>query len=237
MPQAVIFVIIAVITASLQHWNSCRLFNGKSLSSIIRNPICQPRSGYAAHKWDIYAKISSIKNRDGSLFLGRYRACLIEKDNYLIQVSRYIHLNPVIDKICKLLQDYYWSSYRYFLGLEQPPPWLKLTDTLQFFGNDSQELQYQQFVENEIDNIESTKKITNSSILGSKVFIQIVTKRFFQKAHQVPEIPTHKQLPLFPSFEQIQTAVANYFNITNEELVNSKPKITNFPKHYTFRLH
>ncbi len=60
-------------------------------------------------------------NKDGPLFRGRYNACLIEADDYLIQVSRYIHLNPVEAKICQKPQDYCWSSYRFFLGLDQSP--------------------------------------------------------------------------------------------------------------------
>lgn len=40
-------------------------------------------------------RFNHYTNRDGPLFRGRYKAILIEKDSYLTQVSRYIHLNPV----------------------------------------------------------------------------------------------------------------------------------------------
>ncbi len=87
-------------------------------------------------------RYNQLMKKDGSLFRGRYKACLIEADNYLIQVSRYIHLNPVKAKICKKPQDYCWSSYRFFLGLDQSPVWLQLTETLQFFGDMDQKNKY-----------------------------------------------------------------------------------------------
>jgi putative transposase len=49
--------------------------------------------------------------RSGHVFEQRYRALLVDKDNYLLQVSRYIHRNPVEAKLVERPQDYRWSSY------------------------------------------------------------------------------------------------------------------------------
>ena len=49
--------------------------------------------------------------RSGHVFEQRYKALLVDKDNYLLQVSRYIHLNPVGARIVDRAQDYRWSSY------------------------------------------------------------------------------------------------------------------------------
>src|SRR5262245_55167178 len=51
----------------------------------------------------------------GHVFEQRYKAFLVDKDNYLLQVSRYIHLNPVAAHIVERPQDYRWSSYRGYL--------------------------------------------------------------------------------------------------------------------------
>ena len=53
------------------------------------------------------------RKRVGHLFQGRYKAILIEADAYLLELSRYIHLNPVKAKIVSRLEDYPWSSYLY----------------------------------------------------------------------------------------------------------------------------
>ena len=183
-------------------------------------------------------RYNQLMNKDGSLFRGRYKACTIEADNYLVQVSRYIHLNPVKAKLCKNPQDYCWSSYRFFLGLDQSPYWLKLTDTLQYFGDTDHKNQYRDFVEADIgtEEHELIKKIKESPIIGTDNFIKYITENFFRKSHQVSEIPMHKKLPIIPSLQHIENGIRNYFNVTKEELLKSKPKITNLPKLITLYL-
>ena len=54
-----------------------------------------------------------IKKTDGSLFRGRYKALIVDADAYLLQLTRYIHRNPIDTKrpMVDELQDYPWSSY------------------------------------------------------------------------------------------------------------------------------
>ncbi|MBA3065530.1 transposase [bacterium] len=54
--------------------------------------------------------------RTGHVFQGRYKALLVDKDNYLLRLSRYIHLNPVRAKMVKSPQDYIWSSFAEYSG-------------------------------------------------------------------------------------------------------------------------
>lgn len=54
----------------------------------------------------------------GHLFQGRYRAILCDKNNYLLSLIRYIHLNPIRAGIVKNPSEYKWSSHREYLGLE-----------------------------------------------------------------------------------------------------------------------
>lgn len=66
-----------------------------------------------------YAQWHNRKYRQsGHLFQGRYRAILCDKDSYLLELTRYIHLNPVRARIVKEPQLYPWSSYRAYLGRE-----------------------------------------------------------------------------------------------------------------------
>lgn len=53
--------------------------------------------------------------KDGALFRGRYKATLVDAENYLLRVSRYIHLNPVKARLAKKPSKYKWSSYQYRL--------------------------------------------------------------------------------------------------------------------------
>ncbi|MDI9422881.1 MAG: transposase, partial [Bacillota bacterium] len=57
----------------------------------------------------------------GPLFQGRYRADLIKSLARKMEVSRYIHLNPVVARMVKNPLDYPWSSYPAFMGLSEDP--------------------------------------------------------------------------------------------------------------------
>lgn len=87
----------------------------------------------------------------GHLFQGRYRAEVIESDIYNLEVSRYIHLNPVRAEIVDLPIDYEWSSYREYMGIRTDD--LVTTSTvLSYFSKsdvDRSQSFYQEYVERE----------------------------------------------------------------------------------------
>jgi len=60
--------------------------------------------------------INRRKGRSGHLFQGRYKSILVDCDRYFLELSRYIHLNPVKAGIVKMPQDYPYSSYRAFIA-------------------------------------------------------------------------------------------------------------------------
>jgi putative transposase len=82
-----------------------------------------------------YAKYFNKKHsRVGHLFQGRYTAILIDKDTYLQEVVRYIHLNPYWARICHLPEEFVWSSYREYV--QKPLEYVADTkDVLFMFGN------------------------------------------------------------------------------------------------------
>jgi len=61
-------------------------------------------------------RYNRVHQSDGSLFRGRYKAILIDAESYLMQLVRYIHLNPVEAKLVEGPGEYRWSSHRYYLG-------------------------------------------------------------------------------------------------------------------------
>ena len=60
----------------------------------------------------------------GHLFQGRFKAILVDRDSYLLEVCRYVELNPARARIAATPQAWFWSSYRAHVGLEQVPIWL-----------------------------------------------------------------------------------------------------------------
>lgn len=67
----------------------------------------------------------------GHLFQGRFKAVLVDRDPYLLEVCRYVDLNPVRGKLVRRPQDWRWSSYRAHVGLSGRAPWLSSATLLQ----------------------------------------------------------------------------------------------------------
>lgn len=70
----------------------------------------------------------------GHLFQGRYKAILIQKETYLLELTRYVVLNPLRANMVESLDDWRWSSYFYVTGQVAPPPWLDVDGLLGQFG-------------------------------------------------------------------------------------------------------
>ncbi|NLX95949.1 MAG: hypothetical protein GXY83_07220 [Rhodopirellula sp.] len=62
--------------------------------------------------------------RCDALFQGRFKAVLVEDESHAIQLTRYVHLNPVRAKIVARPEEYHWSSYQDYLGVRKAPAWL-----------------------------------------------------------------------------------------------------------------
>lgn len=74
--------------------------------------------------------------RLGPLFADRYKAILVDRDEYLLELVRYVHLNPVRAGVVEAPEHSGWSSHRAYLGLEKPPAWLRSSEVLERFGPD-----------------------------------------------------------------------------------------------------
>ena len=86
--------------------------------------------------------------RVGHLFQGRYKSILVDKDAYLMELCRYVVLNPVRAKMVKSPDEWPWSSYCYTTGLFDSPPWLATDALLRYFASDRDEaiLRFARFV-------------------------------------------------------------------------------------------
>ena len=56
-------------------------------------------------------------DRVGSLFQGAFRVKHVDEDEYLVHLSRYIHVNPVVAGLVERAEDWEFSSYREYIGL------------------------------------------------------------------------------------------------------------------------
>jgi len=61
--------------------------------------------------------VNQYRQSTGHLFQGRYKAILVDADSYLLELARYIHLNPVRAGRCKAVDDYKWSSHHAYMAI------------------------------------------------------------------------------------------------------------------------
>ena len=71
--------------------------------------------------------INQRQKRMGHLFQGRYKALLVDQENYLSALIRYIHLNPIRAGVVKELVEFPWSSHLAYLGKRRQHPLLSFS--------------------------------------------------------------------------------------------------------------
>ena len=74
--------------------------------------------------------------RSGHLFQGRYKGIIVDKDEYLVSLSRYVHLNPVRARIVEKPEHYKWSSYSGYVVMGKELKWMEYSWILSRFGRD-----------------------------------------------------------------------------------------------------
>jgi len=138
------------------------------------------------------------RKRVGHLFQGRYKAILIEADEYAKELSRYIHLNPVRAGMVERPEAFTWSSYNRYIGKEKSPEWLKTDFMLGYFDKkeSSARKKYRQFVELMIgQKYESPLgDVVASTILGDKVFITEIVEKYLDRKKRDRDLPSLRNL-------------------------------------------
>lgn len=133
------------------------------------------------------------RKRTGHLFQGRYKAILIEADEYLMELSRYIHLNPVRAGMTVKPEEHSWSSYNAYIGVRPKPHWLHTDVMKEHFGDGDR---YCQFVEEMLtkDYQSPLQGIVGSTLLGSEPFIQEIMATHLDGKQIERDVPAIREL-------------------------------------------
>jgi REP element-mobilizing transposase RayT len=128
--------------------------------------------------------------RSGNLYQGRFKSFLIDRENYLSKVSRYIHLNPVKIKTMKsktfqdqfrYLFNYKWSSLSGFANLNKRDDFVEYGYVLQEFGGDTRSgrTSYMKQIAKDLQKgMPLEEKIVGQSILGEDDFVSWVKEKY-----------------------------------------------------------
>lgn len=147
------------------------------------------------------------RKRYGHLFQGRYKAILVDKDSYAVELSRYIHLNPVRIGAKEKLTDPLTSSFNSYMYPRKKPAFLTTEFILSYFGKrkPQQIRKYRAFVyeavEQELDS--PLKETVAQTLLGSPDFISWVVCNFIE-SDKHPDIPAVSALYPRPALDAIK---------------------------------
>jgi len=164
-------------------------------------------------------RFNRAHRRDGPLFRGRYRAILIEPEEYFMAVARYIHRNPAEARVGVDISRYPWSSHRWYLDKKRCPEWLNTDCLLSRFGKGRQGVEaYREFMEGEVE--EELREFYHGKylrpILGSKDFVERVKEEIEERVKRDEEISDARRL-LRPGIGQIVSATARVYGKKEEE--------------------
>ncbi len=112
--------------------------------------------------------------RVGHVLQGRYKAIVVDRDSYLLEVTRYVLLNPVRAGLVRHASHWPWSSYRSTLGLADAPDWLAVEDVLATFGRNRAAgiVALRRFIDAGVDAEAPWVSLRNQIFLGSEDFIE-----------------------------------------------------------------
>jgi REP element-mobilizing transposase RayT len=149
--------------------------------------------------------------RVGHLLQGRYKAILVERDEYAKALSRYIHQNPLRAGMVEKLEDFQWSSYLDYIGERRSPAWLRKEFVLGYFAHGPGSIQnkYREFVCAAPDAIDDNplSEVVESTILGSDDFVRHIKEKFVQGRAPHRDLPALNALITKPTIEEIIKAV------------------------------
>ncbi len=133
--------------------------------------------------------------RSGHLFQGRFKSIIVQNDAYLMQLSCYMHRNPLRAKMVNRLGDYHWSSYPIYAYGYKSPSWLSTDLILSQFNNQKDcNKAYREKVQryaNEEKRI--VEDLRHGMILGTKKFVEQIRKSYLpESVHR--EIPQQKSV-------------------------------------------
>jgi len=166
--------------------------------------------------------------RNGHLFQGRFKSILVDADEYLKQLSRYIHLNPVRANLVEHPDEYKWSSYSTITGKTKEPAWLESAWLLSQFGTKRKLAitNYKKFVEEaNTKNLKNpAKNLSGGFILGSPDFVIWIKETFLSTRSDENEIPQLRELKPRINIDQIVEAVCREYNCEIETILQKGRK-------------
>ena len=151
-------------------------------------------------------RFNRVHSRVGHVFQGRYKAILVDKNSYLLELARYIVLNPVRARMVHSAEEWRWSSYRATTGQAPGPEWLKVEWLLAAFGQCKAAAidAYKGFVAVGEGQPSPWEALKNQVYLGDEEFVEKV-QSLIDADKDLSEIPSSQRSPVAKSLQYYES--------------------------------
>jgi putative transposase len=174
-------------------------FMGNHYHVLVQTPAPNLSRGMKQVNGVYTQRFNRRHERVGHLFQGRYGAILVERETYLLELVRYISLNPVRAGMVSSAEQWRWSSYRAHAGLAAPPEWLRTQPILERFSADpaTAPLRYREFVAEGVGLPGPWSALRGQVLLGSDLFAERFGSLLAQRpaSQEVPRADRHAARP------------------------------------------
>ena len=157
------------------------------------------------HLNGVYTQATNRRHtRTGHLFQGRFKAILVDKDPYLLELTRYVVLNPVRAGIVRRVENWPWSSYRAMIGKAPAPTWLATDGILALFAKrrTTAQQRYREFVKQGIKSASIWEELQQQIYLGDEKFIKRMQRKVGIQGDKL-SIPRAQRRAPAPTLEKI----------------------------------
>ena len=186
-----------------------------------------PRGGLSAGMRSLNGRYGQWFNRrhsrHGHLFEGRFKAVLVQKESHLVELSRYIVLNPIRARLASRPGDWPWSSYRATSGQADPAEWLEVDWTLGHFAKSRSMARaaYRRFVRQGKRVGSPLDAVRGQIYLGDAVFLAEMDQLLADQPAS-DEIPARQRQLRLPTIDAVKQAVAREWRVSPEALSRSR---------------
>lgn len=144
--------------------------------------------------------------RVGHVFQGRFKAIIVQRESYLLELARYVVLNPVRAGMCAVPDEWAWSSYRATCGTTPAPDWLNIAWTLSQFGPQADQAvaAYINHVRAGIGLPPIWDGLKSQLFLGDEHFAQALQTKLSERQTAQTEIPRAQRRAGAPALAQFQ---------------------------------
>ncbi|HEU4521959.1 MAG TPA: transposase, partial [Thermoanaerobaculia bacterium] len=190
---------------------------------VVSTPLSNLSDGMRELLRAYSARFNEVHGLTGNLFHHRFRSKLVERERHLLELIRYVPLNPVRCGLVRSPADWRWSSYPATAGLEPPVDWLECDWTLAQFHPTDRHLAQRRFREfvSAARDVEYDPHVDGDWIIGSPEFRRTV-QEWIDKAPGSEEQPQRRKRVTYAGVPSLLDHIRGRLGLTDCDLLRKQ---------------